>query len=83
MPTEYSLPGDCWPTESQTCLLRAALLTGRPGLEAWETWRARCDDPAAIDDGSKRLLPLLYQNLRAQAVNDPLLPLLKDQFRKT
>ena len=79
----YSLPGDCWPTEPQTCLLRAALLSGPPALEAWERWRAANEDLTLIDAGSKRLLPLLYGNLRAQHVEDPLLPLLKAEFRKT
>jgi hypothetical protein len=83
MPPEYALPGDCWPNEAQTWLLRAALLTGRPGREAWETWRARCPDLVAIDGGSKRLLPLLYDNLRAQHIDDPLVEQLKAEFRMT
>jgi hypothetical protein len=79
----YSLPGDCWPTEAQTSLLRAALLTGRPAREAWDAWRAGRGDLAGLDDGSKRLLPLLYDRLRAEHIDDPLMPQLKAEFRKT
>ncbi len=83
MPAEYTLPGACWPTEAQTWLLRAALLSGPPGVQAWETWRARHPDLAALDGGSRRLLPLLYDNLRSNRVSDPALAELKACFRVT
>ncbi len=77
------LPGDCWPTRLQTGLLRAALWTGEPARQAWQAWQAQAGDLDGLDPGSKRLLPLLYSNLRAQHVDDPLMGALKTRFRQT
>jgi len=65
-----TLLGHCWPTPDQTLLLRAALLPGDAARAAWEVWRQHAS-LEALDGGSKRLLPLLYRNLRALGVDDP------------
>ncbi|MBA3242461.1 MAG: nucleotidyltransferase family protein, partial [Acidobacteria bacterium] len=74
--------GQCWPDEPQELLLCAALLRGEDALSAWGEWRSTVD-PDSLDAGSKRLLPLLYRNLRELGVNDPLVPRLKESYRIT
>jgi hypothetical protein len=59
------------PGPQDTLLLRAALLSGRPALDAFAEWR-RTLDLDALDFGSQRVLPLLASNLRAHGVDDPL-----------
>jgi hypothetical protein len=88
-----TLSGDCWPTPAQTHLLRAAFLSGAPAQQAWLAWRGwltcgphqgRLDQ---LDAGSRRLLPLLYRNVRRslapEQLADPLLAQFKDSYRKT
>ena len=70
-----------WPTPDQTLLLQAALQTGNPALDAWAAWRR--GDIEKLDDASFRMLPLLYSNLRAQGVADPVLEVYKGVYRKT
>lgn len=76
------------PRADQTWLLRACLLDGEPGREAWEHWqRAHADVKAAIaDDGgaAKHMLPLLFSALRrSAAVLDPSLrPYLMTSFAR-
>lgn len=72
---------DSWPTRQQECLLRAALLQGRPALEAWEAWKAEANI-AHVDAGSYRLLPLLYRALSRQRVGDPVLGILRGVYRR-
>jgi hypothetical protein len=73
---------DCWPTREQELLLLAALLEGKDAVSAWEEWRSSVD-LERIDPGSFRLLPLLYHNLTAQGVEDPLINPLKELHRNT
>ena len=66
------------PTPEQTWLLRACLLDGEAGHEAWRVWHALAGDAKAAmaeDRWSvKRLLPALYVALRRnEAVVDPTL----------
>jgi len=77
------LPGECWPTRSQIWLLRAALLSGPPALQAWQIWKKHASDLDSLDAGSRRLLPLLFGNLRANRVSDPLMVQLKATYRQT
>lgn len=70
------------PTAAQRLLLRAALLDGPEGREAWEVWR-RETDIERLDPGSQRLLPLLYRTARSYAADDPLLDRLKGVYRHT
>ena len=56
-------------TSSQLLLLRAALLEGTQAVEAAEEWFASCRDAAGpgflcLEQGSRRLLPLVYRNVK-------------------
>jgi hypothetical protein len=81
------LPGDCWPTVSQTWLLRAAFLPAEPAQAAWQVWQSRAGSLEQIDEGSGRLLPLLYRNLRRSLspsqMAEPPIPRLRDGYRRT
>jgi len=83
MTAPLGLQGECWPTRSQTWLLRAALLFGPPALQAWQVWKKHAGDLDHLDEGSRRLLPLLFSNLRANHVSDPLMVPLKATYRQT
>ncbi|HYA13731.1 MAG TPA: hypothetical protein VEF33_05270, partial [Syntrophales bacterium] len=61
----------CLPTAQQEALLRASLLQGEEALMAWDYWKSNTD-MNRIDQGSYRLLPLLYRNLSLHGVKDPL-----------
>ncbi len=65
--------GGCWPDESQTQLLRAALLDGEEAREAYREWRRRAPDLDAVDAGSYRILPLLADTMGRLGVHDELL----------
>ncbi len=70
----------CWPTPQQKLLLRATLARGDEARAAWTEWKPalhRCD----LDLASKRMLPLLYRNLRSQDIADPAIDGLKDIYR--
>ncbi|MEW6206963.1 MAG: nucleotidyltransferase family protein [Acidobacteriota bacterium] len=74
---------DCWrPTAQQENLLRAALLRGQTAIRAWEEWKASIDIEN-LDSGTYRLLPLLYKNMLAHEVSDPLVDRLKSVYRHT
>jgi len=56
-------------TRPQLLLLRAALLEGAQAAEAAEEWFASCQDAAGpgflcLEQGSRRLLPLVYRNVK-------------------
>lgn len=74
--------GNCWPTQKQDLLLRAALFTGSEALEAWDRWKDGLNIQE-IDSASFRLLPLLYRNLHTIRVQDPLLQTIKGVYRHT
>ena len=57
--------GGCWPTATQKLLLRACLIDGPGAIENWQQWQ-ELTDVEHLDDGSSRLLPLLWRNLHAQ-----------------
>lgn len=75
-----STTGNCWPTNSQRLLLRAALLRGAEAVDAWRQWMHGVD-LEALDAGSIRLLPLLYRSLERQGVRDPRMSRLKGVYR--
>lgn len=58
------------PSEEQELLLKACLLEGREALDAFEAWR-HSTKLAALDQGSNRMLPLLYRRLQEQGVDHP------------
>jgi hypothetical protein len=74
--------GGCWPTRQQELLLRAALLQGEEAINAWYEWKSKVDVDR-IDQGSLRLLPLLYQNLCVLGIEDPLMDIFKGVYRLT
>ncbi len=72
-----------WPTNSQELLLRAAALRGPAALAAWQAWKAQHDLVASpLDQGSLRLLPLLYKNLVAHAIDEPVMGRLRGTYRR-
>lgn len=74
--------GACWPTPTQELLLRAALWRGEEAVQAWQTWATEVD-LGDLDQGSYRLVPLLYRNLRRNGVAEPLLAKYKGIYRQT
>jgi hypothetical protein len=69
------------PTARQELLLRAALLPTAEAGAAWSEWAA---GPAMdnLDEGSYRLLPLVYRNLKAQRIQHRLMGTLKGLYRR-
>jgi hypothetical protein len=61
---------DWRPSPSQELLLKAALRQGRQCQLAWEALSPTLD-LGRLDQGSRRLLPLLYQNLRVERIALP------------
>ena len=76
----------CWPTAVQRLFLNAALLEGRPSLDAYHAWHEQVtlDTLAAHDLDAYRLLPLLYHHLTAQGFRseDAAWQKIKGTFRK-
>jgi hypothetical protein len=68
---------DWRPSHGQELLLQAALRQGQRARQAWQEWSSSLDF-WGLDYGSRRLLPLLYHNLRAEGIDHPLIA----QFRK-
>jgi hypothetical protein len=58
------------PSPTQLLLLQASLWSKELAFPAWTEWRRREPDLDTIEEGSYRLLPLLYRNLTAQLVDD-------------
>jgi hypothetical protein len=69
----------CWPTPQQEMLLRGALARGADARRAWAEWKSGLDFER-LDLSSKRMLPLLYRNLKAEGGEDPLLKQLKEAY---
>lgn len=74
--------GTFLPALDQHHLLRASLL-GDPALvrESFERWKSLVPIDA-VEQGSMRLLPLLYRNLKRLGIDDSLLPRLKSVYRQ-
>jgi Uncharacterised nucleotidyltransferase len=68
------------PNEAETLLLRAAFLEREPAIAAYKIWRERLDLDA-LNLGSQRVMALLYRNLRAHGVDDPLMGRLRGVTR--
>lgn len=56
--------GDWWPTHPQLLLLQTAYSPTSVALEAWRAWQALAVPIERLDEGSARLLPLVYYRLR-------------------
>ncbi len=74
--------GHLWPSEEQRLLLVAALADGDRARAAWRGWRARVDVDEEFGWASLRLMPLVYRNLAALGVADPLMARLKGVYRR-
>ena len=70
------------PTEEQELILTASLLSGEPAVEAWHQWKSKADIDH-LDQGSFRLLPLLYRNMSSHEVQDSAMNKLKGVYRLT
>ncbi len=70
-------------TKNQELLLRAALFNGADAVKAWKEWESGVDWDGQIDNGSFRLLPLLYMNLKRLGIRDPLMSKLKGIYLKS
>jgi hypothetical protein len=64
--------GYVWPTPEQQWMLRAAILPGQAGRDAWQNWIATADIDH-LDAGSFRMIPLLYRNLKRIGIEHELL----------
>lgn len=69
------------PSPTQLLLLRASLWHEDAAFAAWTEWRRLQPSLDAIDEGSYRLLPLLYRNLTPQLAGDPDAGRLKGVYR--
>jgi putative nucleotidyltransferase-like protein len=72
----------CWPNKEQEMLLKAALLTGDEALDAWQQWKLTVNIDR-LDQGSYRLLPKVYHNLKSERSSDSLMGKLKGVYRHT
>jgi hypothetical protein len=68
------------PTAEEEVLLKACFAKGEEAPASWRAWRDSVDIED-IDLGMQRLLPLLYDNLRAHDVIDPVLSRYKSVYR--
>lgn len=75
-------PESPFPTKEQEFLLKAALYKNEEALDAWNIWKQTADFDGYMDQGSFRLLPLLYKNLLEHKVKDPLMNKLKGVYRQ-
>jgi hypothetical protein len=75
-------PSALWPNTGQELLLRAATMPGPEAVAAWDAWKADHDlIETDLDHGSFRLLALVYKNLNARGIDEPLMPRLKGIYR--
>ncbi len=76
-----TLPLYLWPTPGQAKLLQAALCPDAEMVDAYRAWRQAVDIDAQFDWGTFRLLPLVYDRLRALGAEDALMMRLKGVYR--
>ena len=72
----------CWPTAQQELLLKAAISEPEDASAAWNRWISQVDI-STIDQGSYRILPLVYRRLGSQLESDPRIQKLKGVYRRT
>ena len=77
---EFTEPG-LWPTPPQLLVLQAALLPAAAARAAFEEWVGTIDLDKDFDQGTFRILPLMYMNLRQIGVEHPLMSRLKGIYR--
>jgi hypothetical protein len=69
-------------TPHQELLLKASLLSDEKSLKAFRKWQGAADWEEYLEQGSFRLLPLLYINLQKHGVDDPAIGKLKGIYRQ-
>lgn len=74
--------GYVWPTADQQWMLRAALLPAEAGRDAWEKWKSLADIDH-LDEGSFRLIPLLYRNLKRIGAESEMSGMFKGIYRRS
>jgi hypothetical protein len=72
----------CWPTADQELLLRAALDPSRQARDAYRRWRIGVN-PYRIDEGSRRLLPLVHRNFRRSGLDGATETFVRDAYVNT
>lgn len=72
----------CWPDRLQEILLRATILRGEEAVSAWEAWAAETDIDT-VDEGSARLLPETYTNLKSFGVDHESFGVIRGIKRRT
>ena len=70
-----------WPSSEQQLLLEAGLLDGKRAIDAFHAWRNRVSLEDEFSAATVRLLPLVYHNLHALGVDDPVMQRLKGVYR--
>ena len=71
-----------WPTPQQELLLKTALLSKIEATAAWTTWNSQVDlIEDHLDEGSFRLLPLVYKNLHRHEIDGQWMRRLKGIYR--
>lgn len=60
-----------WPTPNQKLFIEAALGEKDTAINAWQEWRM-FNDLESLDEGSYRLIPLIYKNLDNFIQDDPI-----------
>jgi hypothetical protein len=73
---------DFWPNRQQELLLTAALADGETAIRAWQDWQSH-EAIERADEGSARLMPLVYFNLTRLGLRDPSVVPLKEAFIRT
>jgi hypothetical protein len=73
--------GNIFTSREQELLLKAALLSDRQAPAALAQWVAAVDLEAEMDNGSFRLLPLLFHNLKKLGIQHPVMTRLKGIYR--
>ncbi len=77
---EYKSP---YPDQRQLLLLRAALSEADVAKEAWAEWSADWDVEGYLDNGSFRLLPLVYRNIVMMLSDDLRLHALEGVYKSS
>ena len=81
-PTPIALDGHLLPNAQQMLLLTAALESNRRGIDAFRAWRDSVNLNDEFGWDALRLMPLVYSNLSAVGVTDPLMGRLKGVYRR-
>lgn len=73
-------PQNPFPSKEQETLLKAALMAGNEAGIAWEEWNSLVNFESYFDNGSFRLLPLVYKNLVFHKIQHKYISRLKNVY---